>query len=566
MTVETQTGAVSHTLMEWHAIDWQAAHENVRRLQARIVKATQMGKWGKVKALQRLLTRSHSAKVVAVKRVTENAGKNTPGVDGTIWDTPKKKLNAVYALQQIGHRPLPLRRIYIPKDLEAKKMRALSIPTMHDPAMQALYLLALEPIAETTGDPNSYGFRKERSCQDAIGQCFIVFSQERNAKWVLEGDIKACFDTISHGWLMANIPMEKAVLHKWLKAGYMEKGRLYPTQEGTPQGGIASSVLANMALDGLEKALRQRFPTTTLAGKQAKVHLIRYADDFVISGCSKELLENEVKPLVETFLAERRLQLSQEKTRITHIDTGFDFLSQNVRRYGDKLLIKPSKKSIKKLLTKVRTIVKNNKPVPAGQLIMMLNSLIRGWAHYHRHVVSKAIFARIDHEVFHAIWRWAKRRHPKKGLRWVKAKYFKRVGNRDWLFHGEYRGGYRQMYFAAGLPIMRHVKIKAEANPFDPAWELYFERRLGLKMVNSLRGRRQLIYLWKEQNGICPICQQKITKITGWQNHHIVMRSLGGADQSENRILLHPNCHRLVHSQHLHVEKPRSRKRALPKA
>ena len=202
MTVETQTGAVSHSITNWHAIDWHAAHENVRRLQARIVKATQVGKWGKVKALQRLLTRSYSAKVVAVKRVTENAGKNTPGVDGVIWDSPKKKMNAIYALQQVGYRPLPLRRIYIPKDLQAKKMRPLSIPTMHDRAMQGLYLLALEPIAETTGDPNSYGFRLERSCQDAIGQCFTVFSQEQRAEGVLEGDMRACVYTLSHDLLM----------------------------------------------------------------------------------------------------------------------------------------------------------------------------------------------------------------------------------------------------------------------------------------------------------------------------------------------------------------------------
>lgn len=236
MTVHTNTGAVSRKCENWYAIDWQAAHKHVRRLQVRIVKATQQGRWNKVYALQRLLTRSFYAKALAVKRVTENAGRNTAGVDGIIWDTAQKKIDAIYALQQHGYCPQPLRRVYIPKDITGKKMRPLSIPTMHDRAMQALYLLALEPVAETTGDPNSYGFRKERSCHDAIGQCFIVFSHKHGAQWVLEGDIKSCFDTISHGWLLKHIPLEKSVLSKWLKAGYMYGDLLHPTYEGTPQG------------------------------------------------------------------------------------------------------------------------------------------------------------------------------------------------------------------------------------------------------------------------------------------------------------------------------------------
>ncbi len=236
MTAHLRAGATSHMEVDWHAIDWQQVNQNVRRLQARIVKATQEGRWNKVRTLQRLLTHSFSGKALAVRRVTENQGKRTPGVDGETWSTPAKKAQAVEALRQRGYRPRPLRRIYIPKQSGGR--RPLGIPTMLDRAMQALYLLALDPISETTGDPNSYGFRKARSTADAIAQCFIVLGNRHTAQWVLEGDIASCFDRISHEWLLAHVPMDRAVLRKWLKAGYMEHSILHPTDEGTPQGGI----------------------------------------------------------------------------------------------------------------------------------------------------------------------------------------------------------------------------------------------------------------------------------------------------------------------------------------
>lgn len=558
------SGAPSHEDLSWHAIDWQAVHSNVRRLQARIVKATQEGRWGKVQALQRLLTRSFSGKALAVRRVTENPGNRTPGVDGVVWNTPEKKAAAIRALRQRGYRPQPLRRVYIPKS--HGKLRPLGIPVMGCRAMQALYLLALDPVAETTADPNSYGFRRERSVADAMEACFCDLAKSTSSQWIFEGDIRACFDRISHEWLLTHIPMERVILQKWLKAGYMDHRILYPTEAGTPQGGIASPVLANLALDGLERRLREQYPrhgTGRSRGEKAKVNLVRFADDFIITGSSRELLEQEVQPMVEEFMRERGLELSSEKTTITHIEEGFDFLGQHVRKYPNgKVLMTPAHKNVQAFLADIRSMVKARKSVTAGDLIFALNPKIRGWAAFHRHVTSKATFHKVDHEIFLATWHWALRRHPNKSRRWIRNKYFRTIEGRSWCFVGtvlEKTGAMGEVWlFHAGrMPIRRHVKVRAEANPYDPAWEVYFEERLGVKMEANLRSKRTLLALWMEQGGKCPICRQKITHLTGWHNHHLVQRVYGGGEEMSNRMLLHPECHRQVHSQGLSVVKPR---------
>ncbi|MGP8789803.1 group II intron reverse transcriptase/maturase, partial [Pseudomonas aeruginosa] len=422
-------GAPSHESVTWHSIDWAACHREVRRLQARIVKATREGKHGKVKALQWILTHSFSGKALAVRRVTENQGKKTPGVDGITWSTPEAKSQAMLSIKRRGYRPQPLKRVYIPK--ANGKMRPLGIPTMRDRAMQALYLLALEPVAETTADGRSFGFRPERSTADAIEQCFTALSKKVAPQWVLEGDIKGCFDNISHDWLMGHVPTDREILRKWLKAGYMEDRQLFPTEAGTPQGGIISPTLANLVLDGLEAKLDAAFGRKRYAnGVQTRlmVNYVRYADDFIVTGRSKELLEQEVMPIIEDFMRERGLTLSPEKTKITHIDEGFDFLGQNVRKYNGKLLIKPSKANVATFLEKVRSAVKGNKALDQPRLIRMLNPMIQGWANYHQHVVSKATFARVDHEIWRVLWQWAVRRHPQKSSVWIKQRYFHSVG------------------------------------------------------------------------------------------------------------------------------------------
>ena len=378
--------AASDGEMNWHEINWVKCHSQVRRLQARIVKATQVSRWNKVKALQWLLTHSWSGKAIAVKRVMENQGKKTPGVDRATWSTPKSKLQAVLSLRRRGYQPLPLRRVFIPKS--NGKLRPLGIPTMKDRAIQALYLLALHPVSETTADSNSYGFRPERSTADAREQGFIILSRANSPQWILEGDIKGCFDNISHKWMLENVPMDKIILQKWLKAGYVYEEKLFPTEAGTPQGGIISPTLANWTLDGLEKTLRDKFTEVSKTGNPVhktskhQVNLVQYADDFIITGKSKELLENEVKPLVDNFLKERGLTLSTEKTKMTHIEEGFDFLGWNFRKYDGKMLIKPSKKNVKAFLGKIRETVKANKTAKQENLIGLLNPMIRGWANY----------------------------------------------------------------------------------------------------------------------------------------------------------------------------------------
>lgn len=464
----------------WNQINWEQCEKIQKRLQARIVQAVKQGRWNKVKALQRLLTRSFSEKALAVKRVTTNRGKHTPGIDGEVWNTSTKKSQGIKNLKQKGYRTKPLRRIYIPKANGRK--RPLGIPTMTDRAMQALHLMSLSPIAETTGDLHSYGFRTYRSAADAMEQIFNVLANRYSPQWILEGDIRKCFDEIDHKWLLSTIPMEKTILRKWLKSGFMERKTLYPTHTGTPQGGIASPVLANMALDGLEEVIAQTFGKIgSQKRKKFGVNLVRYADDFIVTGKSKDILEIQVKPLIANFLSERGLTLSKEKTSITHIEKGFDFLGQTVRKYKGKMIIKPSQKSIKRLLERVRFFLRKNRTETQEVVIKFLSPQIRGWAYYHRHICARKVYEKVDHNIFQLLWRWSKRRHPNKGLRWIKKKYFNQIKTRQWSFgtmiKKKDKKVYLELFQASNIPIRRHKKIQGIANPFDREWYEYFEKR-----------------------------------------------------------------------------------------
>jgi RNA-directed DNA polymerase len=470
----TLSGGASSATTLWNSVDWKTTESDVRRLQVRIAKAVREGRWGKVKALQRLLTHSHSAKLLAVRRVTQNRGRHTPGVDGTIWRKPNQKWLAALALTHRGYRASPLRRIYIPK--KNGKKRPLGLPVMHDRAMQALYLMALEPVAETQADIHSYGFRPGRSTADAIERCFNVLCKRTCAQWILEGDIKGCFDNIDHGWLYEHIPMDRRVLRQWLASGYLEGRQLFPTLAGTPQGGVISPCLANMVLDGLEDAVAR------ITKPSDKVHVIRYADDFVVTGASREMLEHRIKPVIAAFLADRGLRLSEEKTRITSVHEGFDFLGFNVRKYGRKLLIKPSKSSIKSFLTGIREEIKRSVGGPVIGLIRRLNQKIRGWVNYYRHVVAKRAFRFVDYVIFWAVWKWSRRRHPNKSAKWRYKKYFAGQGKRQWVFHAHFVSHDSviralPLIQASDTPIRRYRQLIAAATPYDPAFFAYFEHR-----------------------------------------------------------------------------------------
>jgi RNA-directed DNA polymerase len=546
-------GAAPASLTTWHAIHWRRVYRTVRRLQARIVKAVHEGRWNKVRALVYLLTHSFGGRALAVLRVTTNAGAQTPGVAGVLWDTPELKTTAVDALMSQDYQPQPLRRVYIPKS--NGRQRPLGIPTLIDRAQQALYLLGLEPIAECTADANSYGFRRERCCADALQQVHNVLGGPHAPRWILEGDILSCFDRISHEWLWHQVPMDRDILRSWLKAGYLEKRVFQATTAGTPQGGILSPVLANLALDGLEALLQQQFAATPTQRRQHKVHLVRYADDFVITGTSQTLRRYEVMPLVAHFLSARGLELSHEKTRITHSEDGFDFLGQQTRRYADgRLRSRPCRKNIRALLAKLRTFFRDEGGhLTAATLIQQLNLRLRGWALYHRHAASTRTFAWVDRWLFRKVWRWCRKRHQRKAAAWLKEQYFTCAGERNWVFTGTVynaKGEPSRVYLqeVAKIHITRHLKIQQDANPFDPQWALYFEQRRQQRMQQTLAGRRRTAFLWRLQEGRCRLCEQPLTEEAGWQVHHRVWRVFGGSDNAANLELVHPHCHRQYHA------------------
>jgi RNA-directed DNA polymerase len=465
--------SISNT--KWNQLDWPSIEGNVYRLQMRIAKAVSNKQFGKVKSLQWLLVNSASAKLLAVRRVTTAKGSKTPGMDGVIWTTSEEKSEAARNLKARGYKATPLRRIYIPK--KNGKQRPLSIPTLKDRAMQALYLLALEPVGETTADLNSYGFRPKRSTHDAIFQCYITLAGKHRAQWILEGDIKACFDEIDHGWLKNNIKMDQRVLTQWLQAGYMEKNQLFETVRGTPQGGPASPLLANMVLDGLEKEIHSG------CGQGNKINYVRFADDFIVTANSPDILKEKVMPIISNFLAQRGLSLSQEKTKIVHIEEGFDFLGFNVRKYKGKFLTTPSKDSIKSVQMKIKETVKKGYGWKGSELISALNPIIKGWANYHRKVVSKATFSELDNYIYQETFRWTMRKF--KGHNRYKAmdRYFRnRSLTRRWIFSDVVKDKDGKKKYVCinkmmDIKIQRHVKVRSSANPYLPEYIEYFEDR-----------------------------------------------------------------------------------------
>jgi RNA-directed DNA polymerase len=484
---------------QWNLMDWAQVKKRVNRLQTRIAKATVKGDMNKVKRLQYLLTHSFHAKTYAVKKVTSNKGKNTSGVDKKLWSTSASKMKAVLSLTDKHYRAKPLRRVFIEKK-NKKKKRPLGIPTMYDRAMQTLYALSLEPVAEATGDLISFGFRKGRSAKDACEQAFSVLARRCSPKWILEGDIKGCFDNINHDWLLENIPMDKKIMKHFLKSGFEYKNNLFPTDAGTPQGGAISSLYANMTLDGLEKLIQDKYHRNSKGNidnnhrAKTKVNLARYADDFIITANTKEIAE-EVKDTVSAFLKARGLLLSEEKTVITHINDGFDFLGWTFRKFKDKLIVKPSKNSIKTLIRKCSTIIlKEGKAATQSELIRRLNQVIRGWTNYHRHVVASQAFSGTNNTIYLLLQQWAKHRHPNKSKRWRLNKYWHEKDGKRWLFmSGDY-----SLINLKRIKIIRHPKLQISKNAF--IHEAYFvKRKMKLKSLFAASNGEEMLepYEWE---------------------------------------------------------------------
>ena len=535
---------------QWSTIDWGRVEVGVRRLQERIYRATERQDWKRVRSLQKLLTRSMSNKLLAIRRVTqENQGRHTPGVDGRVYDSPAARTALSREnLTLKGYRPQPVRRVYIPK--AGGKQRPLGIPTVRDRVMQAIVKTALEPEWEARFEANSYGFRPGRSTLDAIQQVWITLNQERSSHWVLDADLSACFDNISHDFLLTRIPVFRTTVRRWLKAGVVELGRYTETEAGTPQGGIISPLLSNIALDGMERL----FGSETADGRAISpyrrrglnkgVAVIRYADDFVITAPSRDVLEDYVLPRLTVFLDQRGLELNKAKTRIVHRDEGFNFLGFTIRRYsGRKLLMTPQREKVQRHLDQLKTIIDGNKQATVDHLVWQLNPVIRGWTNYYRQCCASRTFTKVSHQLWQKLWRWARRRHPNKGRRWVKARYFRRIGNRDWVF-GTHR---TTLQDHARTRIRRHVKVRGKSSPYDPALRDYWAHR-NRRQVQQGQNRTQVkLEVLGRQRSICGHCGIGFVSAADIHFHHRIPRAEGGSDDAGNLVALHAHCHRQLH-------------------
>ena len=458
---------------QWKIIDWKRVKEVVNNLQSRIASAAKNGKWKTVNKLSRLLTRSFYAKLLSVRKVTTNKGSRTPGIDGIIWSSSADKMRSALQLTNKGYRAKPLTRKYIRK--KNGKLRPLSIPTMYDRVMQILHSLVLGPIESAIGDKTSFGFKPYRSTKDAYAYLHICLSKKIAPEWIVEGDIKACFDEINHTWILDNIPMDKRILKEFLKAGSVENYHLFPTEKGTPQGGPISPIIGNMALNGLENALAMRFYSRSDGAidkshhNRHKINYVRFADDLVVTADSPETA-HEIIDLIRTFLDSRGLKLSEEKTLVTNISKGFNFLGWNFRKYKGKLLSKPSKDSQKEVIKKISEVIAKAKAWDQDRLIRILNPIIRGWSQYHNHAVSSAIFSKLDDTVYNMLISWAKRRHSNKGLNWIMTKYWHKSGTRKYVFCTEQQTLER----FSNAKIVRQRLASINKNPFID--KEYFEQ------------------------------------------------------------------------------------------
>jgi len=553
-------------MVEWRHINWRKLERSVYKLQKRIYRASQRGDVKAIRRLQKTLMKSWSARCLAVRRVTQdNSGKKTAGVDGLKSLTPKQRL-ALVAKLKLSPKVAPTRRVWIPKPGTEEK-RPLGIPTINDRALQALVKLALEPEWEARFEPNSYGFRPGRSCHDAIQQIQTVISQK--ARYVLDADIAKCFDRIDHEALLKKLntfPTIRRQVRAWLKAGVMDGKQLFPTSEGTPQGGVISPLLANIALHGMENRIAQAFPKRKVykegkyAGVISAAHFIRYADDFVILHEDITVVQR-CKEIISEWLKSMGLELKPSKTRLAHTleeyegnTPGFNFLGFNIRQFpvgkyqsgknngkllGFKTIITPSQEKQKIHYEQVANIIYAHRTATQEALIGKLNPIIRGWANYYSTVVSKDAYEYQDHLIFCKLKAWAKRRHPKKSIQWIINRYWKTIGGNNWAFATNAKSeNLMRLRTHSETPIVRHVKVKGESSPYDGNL-VYWSTRRGKHPEISTKEAT----LMKSQRGKCNHCGLIFGVEDKWEIDHKIPRSKGGRDEYTNLQLLHKHCH-----------------------
>ena len=550
------TTATTTPMDRWETIPWRIIQRNVFKVQKRIYQASQHDDVKAVRRFQRLLMSSLSAKLLAVRKVTQdNRGKGTAGVDGVKALTPPQRLKLAHTLK-VGHQARPVRRVWIPKP-ETDEQRPLGIPTVHDRALQTLIKLALEPEWEARFEANSYGFRPGRSCHDAIEAIFNATSHQE--KYVLDADIAKCFDRINHDALLDKLNTSARLrrqIKAWLKAGVLDKGELFPTERGTMQGGTISPLLANVALHGMEELLVQRFPTK-LHKRFYAPQVIRYADDLVVLHKDLTVIEQCQEVLAE-WLQNMGLELKPSKTRITHTrkalvdEAGFAFLGFNIRQYpvgktqsgkdtlgnrvGFKLFIKPSKSSIKRHVYRLGETVRRHQHKEQTRLIRALNSLIIGWSRYYSTVVSQVVFSKVDYALFTQLFAWAKRRHPNRSKWWIVEQYWRITKGKGWRFQPP--GSDYQLYRHSRTPIRRHVKVQGHRSPYDGDW-IYWSTRLGKHPEVPLR----VTTLLKRQRGRCPACALFFKDGDEMEVVHTAANQPDGNGVGRYRQLLHRHCH-----------------------
>jgi RNA-directed DNA polymerase len=543
----------------WNKLPWRKLEQQVYRIQKRIFKAQSRGNTRAVHKLHKLLMKSRSARLLAVRRVTQdNQGKKTAGVDGVKTVQPAQRFVMADQLHPKRWKPKaqPVRRMYIPKPGQAE-MRPLGIPTMDERARQALVKLALEPEWEAEFEANSYGFRPGRSCHDAIQAIHSDISHQ--AKYVLDADIRGCFDHINHQQLLLKLhtyPALRQVVKAWLKAGILTEGQYWPTEEGTPQGGVISPLLANIALHGLEKALWQ-----TCSHAEGKLHIVRYADDFVVFHPTLEGIE-KARKTATNWLQDMGLELKPSKTRITHTlrtyqgQVGFDFLGFTVRQFpvgkthsakdtrgnllGFKTIIRPSKEAVKRHIDHLGKIVERAQATPQENLIGKLNPVIRGWTNYYRTSAAASIFSSCDYYLYQQLRSWAVRRHHNKNMQEIKAKYWRTEAHRNWIFRSPQGHPLRSH---GETKIIRHVKVKGTASPYNGDL-LYWSTRLRHHpLLTGLRGK-----LLQRQHGKCRWCELHFKDGDHIEVDHLTARSQGGTWKIDNLVALHRHCHHQRHS------------------